>query len=226
MSDESLPPDTRSRLPGLDPAATPLLGIGLGLTGLVLGIRPRLAAIPLALTAAAALLLRDPDRNTQPVIGALFAPADGIVTSIEDTYEHRFLHTDATRVTITCSVIDVAVQRSPVSGRIRYLAELTAEQPLGWASREADIDHGAALLIGINTGWAPVLLAIRTNSLIRQLACRIEPGDIVEAGERLTTARFGAQVDLLIPCDLASGLPQIGEHVQAGITRMAQVVVR
>ncbi len=226
MSDESLPPDTRIRLPGLDPAATPVLGIGLGITGLVLGLRPRFAAIPLAITAVAALLLRDPERQTQPVAGALFAAADGIITAIEDTYEHRFLHTDATRVTITSSLIDVAVQRSPASGRIRYLAEISAEQSLGWASQEQQIDHGTALLIGIHTGWAPLLLVIRTNPLIRQLSYRVELGDLVDAGERLTTARFGAQVDLLIPCDIAHGLPQIGEHVQAGITRMAQVVAR
>jgi phosphatidylserine decarboxylase len=225
MHDETLPPYKRIRLPGLDPAATPVVGVGLGLTGLVLGLRPRLAAVPLALTALAALLLRDPDRKTQATTGALYAPADGAVVAVEDTYEHRFLHTDATRITIACSVIDVAVQRSPASGRVAYLSEVAADHSLGWASRFPQIDHGVALLIGLDTGAVPMLIAIRTNPLIRQLPCHVGVGDVIEAGARLSTARLGAYVDLLLPCDLASGIPQIGEHVQAGVSRMAQVGV-
>ena len=59
-----------------------MVGVGLGLTGLLLGLRPRLAAWPLALTAVAALLYRDPDRVTPDTPGAIFAPAGIYARSI------------------------------------------------------------------------------------------------------------------------------------------------
>ena len=61
---QTVTPPQKAGLPGLDAAATPLIGIGLGLTGIVLGVRPRLAAYPLVLTVLAALLYRDPKRRT------------------------------------------------------------------------------------------------------------------------------------------------------------------
>lgn len=60
------------RIPGLDAEATPFLSVGLGLTGLALGLRPRLAPVPLALTALTALLYRDPERHTPDDTSVIF----------------------------------------------------------------------------------------------------------------------------------------------------------
>lgn len=119
MPEETVVTPQTPRLPGLDAAATPLIGLGLGLTGIALGLKPRLAAYPLALTAVAALLFRDPNRRTPADEAAVFAPADGIVVAVEEFYEHRFLHTDAIRVAINVGPFDVPVQRSPTSGVVR-----------------------------------------------------------------------------------------------------------
>ncbi len=54
-----------------------MIGLGLGPTGLMLGLRPRLAPVSLALTAAAALLYRDPDRTTPTETASLFASPMG-----------------------------------------------------------------------------------------------------------------------------------------------------
>lgn len=224
-SDTHINAAARVRLPGLDPAATPVVGFGLGLTGLILGLRPRMVAWPLLLTAAAALMLRDPERHTPDAPDLLYAPADGVVKSHEETYEHLFLHTDAIRLTIAVSPFDVSVQRSPMAGRVAFLQELTASQRIGWAQR-GDEDRGACLLIGIDTGIAPILLAISTAAMVWPPQARIAIGDQVAAGARIAVARFGARVDLLLPRDLIAGLPGIGEHVQAGLTQIGTVVLR
>ena len=92
MSEQTLPKERTSHIPGLDPDATPLLSLGLGLTGLTLGLRPRFAALPLALTALAAALYRDPERATPNEPGTIFAPADGVVLRVDEVYDHRFVH--------------------------------------------------------------------------------------------------------------------------------------
>src|SRR6185436_1409880 len=88
MPEQTISTPRKVRLPGLDAEATPLIGLGLGLTGLILGLRPRLAPVSLALTAAAALLYRDPERTTPDEAESLFAPADGVIASVEELYEH------------------------------------------------------------------------------------------------------------------------------------------
>jgi phosphatidylserine decarboxylase len=225
MAPESDSHQSRVHVPGFDPAATPLVGFGLGVTGLILGLRPRLVVWPLLLTAAAALMLRDPERQTPATSDVLYAPADGVVKAHEETYEHLFLHTDAVRLTIAVSPLDVPVQRSPIAGRVSFLQEVTASQRIGWAQR-GDEERGACLLIGIDTGWAPVLLAISTAALVWAPQARVSIGDQIVAGARVAVARFGARVDLLVPRDLVAGLPPVGDHVQAGLSQIGMLVLR
>jgi len=132
MPEPTIPSARTPKLPGLDSKVTPMLGVGLGLTGLLLGLRPRLAAWPLALTAVAAMLYRDPERVTPDAPEAIFAPADGVVIGVEDVYEHRFLHTDAVRVAIAASPFDVPVHRSPAAGRVGYIEHVHGEYGPIW----------------------------------------------------------------------------------------------
>jgi phosphatidylserine decarboxylase len=222
MPQRSASTPRKTSLPGFDSEATPVLGVGLGLTGLLLGLRPRLAAWPLALTAVAALLYRDPKRATPAEPRTLFAPADGTIIGVEDLYEHRFLHTDAVRIAIAASPFDVPIHRSPAAGTIAYLDHLPGEYRPVWDARAAD--ENERQYVGITTAWGPLLLVLIGGPLARRLSCRVSVGQHVEAGTRLCTARFGARVDLLIPRDIAEGLPRAGERLQAGTTRIGRVV--
>jgi phosphatidylserine decarboxylase len=222
MSEQTISTPRKVRFPGLDAEATPLIGLGLGLTGLILGLRPRLAPVSLALTAAAALLYRDPERTTPDEAESLFAPADGVIASVEELYEHRFLHTDAVRIAIAVSPFDVSVQRSPATGIVAYLEHVSGEYRSAWDIRAAE--HSERQYIGIKTSWGPLLIAIAAGPLARRLDCRINLGDRVLAGARLSKVRFGSSVDLLLPRDAAEGLPEAGERLRAGSTRIGHVV--
>src|SRR5689334_16276179 len=222
MPQQTVSTSRKPKLPGLDSEATPVLGVGLGLTGLLLGLRPRLAAWPLALTAAAALFYRDPERATPVQLDAVYAPADGSVLGIEELYEHRYLHTDAVRVAIAASPFDVPVHRSPAAGTVAYLAHVPGEYRPIWDMRAAD--YNERQYIGIRTEWGPLLLQIIGGPLARRVASRVSPGEMVEAGARLGTVRFGARVDLLAPYDVVDQLPAIGSHVKAGVTRIGRIV--
>jgi phosphatidylserine decarboxylase len=213
---------TKARLPGLDSRATPVIGVGLGLTGLLLGLRPRLAAWPLALTAAAALLYRDPNRATPDEPEALFAPADGLVLGLEELYEHRFLHTDALRLSIAASPFDVPVHRSPAAGTVAYLEHVAGEYRPLLDPRAAE--QNERQYVGIQTEWGPLLLALIGGPLARRVGCRIGKGARVDAGTRLGTVRFGARVDLLVPRDVVVDLPAVGSRLHAGVTRVGRVV--
>lgn len=220
MSEHTTSPRHKTRLPGLDAEATPVIGLGLGLTGLALGLRPRLAAWPLALTALTALLYRDPKRVTPNDPRAVFAPADGMVVGVDELYEHRFLHTDAIRIAIAATPFDVPVQRSPVSGVVAYVEQVAGEYRPTGDMAAGDINE--RVYIGIKAAWGPVLVVLIASPLARKIATRAQGGDVVQAGERLSTIRFGARVDLLLPYDEIDDLPAIGEHLRAGVSRIFQ----
>jgi phosphatidylserine decarboxylase len=221
MPEQTIPSTRKTRFPGLDAEATPVISLGLGLTGLMLGLRPRLAPVSLALTAAAALLYRDPDRDTPAESRSLFAPADGTVIGVEELYEHRFLHTDAVRIAIAVSPFDVPVHRSPTAGVVAYIEHIPGAYRSAWDVRAAE--HNERQYIGIKTAWGPLLLAIIAGPLARRIASQVNLGNYVRAGARLSKARFGSRVDLLLPRDAAEDLPEIGDRLHAGATRIGHV---
>ncbi len=222
MTEQTVSKERNSPIPGLDPAATPLLGLGLGLTGLALGLRPRLAPLPLALTAIAAAFYRDPDRVTPGEPGRLFAHADGVVLGVEDVYEHRFVHSDCLRLVVSMTPFDVPVCRSPIAGTVRFVEQVSGEyRPAG--DREAG-DRNERVYIGLDTEWGPMLVALVAGPLGRRIACRVRAGDRLEAGARLGTVRFGARADLYVQRDTVQLLATPGEHLVAGVTRIGDVV--
>ncbi|MBK9941720.1 MAG: phosphatidylserine decarboxylase [Kouleothrix sp.] len=221
MPQHTIPTTRKAKLPGFDSGATPVLGVGLGLTGLLLGLKPRLAAWPLALTAVAALLYRDPERITPAEPDVVFAPADGTVIGVEELYEHRFLHTDAVRIAIAAAPFDVPVHRSPVAGMVAYLDHMPGEYRPIWDLRAAE--HNERTYIGIKTAWGPIMLQIVGGPLARRVTTHVALGQPVQAGERLGTVRFGARVDLLLPYEIVDHLPPIGSRVHAGTTRIGRV---
>ncbi|KAB8140467.1 phosphatidylserine decarboxylase [Chloroflexia bacterium SDU3-3] len=218
MAEETAVTPPKTSLPGIDAAATPLIGLGLGLTGIALGLRPKLAAYPLALTALAAILFRDPRRRTPVEDAALFAPADGLVVAIDELYEHRFLHTDALRLRIRIAPLDVPVVRSPAAGTLRYVEHTPGEPHALWERSEPA--QAEQLQLGIEAEWGPLLLMLQAGPLTPEIAHQLELGARLGAGARLATMRFGANVDLLLPADVIHDLPILGARLRAGVTRM------
>lgn len=209
-------------IPGFDAEVLPLLGVGLGLTGVALGLRPRLAPIPLALTALVAMLYRDPERTTPNDPGLLFAPADGTILSIDEMYEHRFLHTDAVRIATVLSPLDVPVHRSPSAGVVQYLEYVENEQST--VKRDDAAERNTRAYIGIEAPWGPLLITQIAGPLSPRISRRVEQGTTLEPGERLGTVRFGARVDLSIQRDSLELLIGVGQKIFAGLTPIARVI--
>lgn len=222
MTEQTVSNDRSSPIPGLDPEATPLLGLGLGLTGLALGLRPRLAAVPLALTAITAALYRDPARSTPVEPGTLFAHADGAVARVEELYEHRFIHSDCLRIAVAIAPLDVPFCRCPAAGTVSLVERVSGEyRPAGDA--EAG-ERNERVYVGVDTDWGPLLLALIAGPLARRISCRVKVGDRIEAGTRIGSARFGARADLFVQRDAVRLDVATGQRLVAGVSRMGRVV--
>ena len=168
--------------------------------GLLLGAG-WLAWLGLLFTAFCFYFFRDPERVPPGRIGAVVAPADGVVVSVAASPPPPELGLGSTprwRVGIFLSVLDVHVNRAPVDGtvtRIAYRHGRFFNASLDKASEENERNA-----IAIRLGDGRELAVVQIAGLIaRRIVCNIREGDAVRTGARFGIIRFGSRTDLYLP---------------------------
>jgi phosphatidylserine decarboxylase len=171
-----------------------LVPAGIALFLAALGRRP--GAAPLALASlAAAGFFRDPDRYPPAIEGAVLAPADGRVTSIERILD-PFVG-DAVQLSIFLSPLDVHVNRSPISGVV--VGKQYVPGQFRPAYRRESGYANERCVLHIQGADARVTVAQVAGVLARRIVCWVAPGDKLQVGERFGMIRFGSRTSLCVP---------------------------
>ena len=176
---------------------------------------------------------RDPERVVPQDEKLILAPADGLVTLIEeveppielqvdDGSESRGLgHEKLTRVSIFMSVFDVHINRAPIGGTIRrviYIPGKFMNADLDKASEENERQH---ILIersdGLKLGFTQI-----AGLVARRIVPFVKPGDMVAVGQRVGLIRFGSRVDVYLPKGTDPKV-LMGQKVIAGETVLAEI---
>ena len=191
-------------------------------------------AWPLALLTLGVLaFFRDPRRITPQGDKFIVAPADGLVTLIQEVAPPRELSLDdgsgspllgsepVTRISIFMSVFDVHINRAPVGGTVRrvvYIPGKFLNADLDKASEENERQH---VLIDRGDGVAIGFTQI-AGLVARRIVPFVKPGDILAAGQRVGLIRFGSRVDVYLP---AGTQPKVlmGQKTVAGETVLAEI---
>jgi phosphatidylserine decarboxylase len=179
-----------------------------------------LAALFIVLGSFFVFFFRDPERRADPaaIDKAVLSPADGrvLVAGLADT--------DAgppgnwQQVSIFLSLMDVHVNRVPVSGRItrvaftrgRFLPAYRPDAATANERSEVWIDHRGQMIV------ARQIVGI----LARRVVCRVAPGTEVRAGDRLGVMKFGSRMDVFVPPDATLSV-RVGQMVRGGETIIA-----
>jgi phosphatidylserine decarboxylase len=187
------------------------------------------------LTICIAAFFRDPKRTTPRDERFIVAPADGLVTLIQQVPPPRELTFDdgsgapvltsepVTRVSIFMSVFDVHINRAPIGGTVRkviYIPGKFLNADLDKASEDNERQH---LLIERGDGLAICFTQI-AGLVARRIVPFVKPGDIVAAGQRVGLIRFGSRVDVYLPKGTAPRV-LMGQRIVAGETVLAQIGV-
>ena len=184
------------------------IAAGLALTG------RRALAVPFAAASLASLgFFRDPERETPAGPGAVLAPADGRVISV-DELDDPFVG-PAVRVAIFLSPLDVHVNRSPIAGLVvgvtysrgRFVA---AYQPEAGRVNERCVVH-------LQGETARVTVVQIAGAVARRIVCRVGAGDKLAAGERFGMIRFGSRTDCCMPRGSQVSV-RAGDRVTGGVT--------
>jgi phosphatidylserine decarboxylase len=183
-----------------------------------------LAWLGLIFTLFCLYFFRDPERVPPTRENVFLAPADGLVVSIEPAVppaELGLAPVPLMRVAIFLSVLDVHVNRVPMSGtvtRIAYRPGTFVNAAMDKASEENERN---ALAIRLPGGQDIAVVQI-AGLIARRILCEVVEGERLTAGQRFGIIRFGSRTDLYLP---AGTLPlvAVGQRMIGGETVIAEL---
>ena len=222
----------RSTVPPMHPGGRPIV---LGALAGTLGLRALLRKIGwrgagrvvgstgLALTAGSALFFRAPHRVTPTDPRLVVAPADGLVSLIEQATPPPELGLDdtrRTRVSIFLSVFDVHVQRIPAGGTISAVAYRPGKFLSADLDKASEVNERNSLVIDSVAG--PLVVTQIAGLIARRIVCQVGPGDEVRAGHTYGLIRFGSRVDTYLPAGSTVNV-LLGQRTVGGETVLASL---
>jgi len=227
--------DAEWRWPAIHPEGRQfgLIGVGIALIVLLLLDWEIIGWPLLALAGGVFAFFRDPERVVPQGDDMIVAPADGMVTLIEQVPPPIELQgpdsnggpglgsAPVTRISIFMSVFDVHINRAPVGGtvkRIVYIPGKFMNADLDKASEENERQH---VLIERADG-RPIGCTQIAGLVARRIVPFIKQGDIVAAGQRIGLIRFGSRVDVYLPQGTDAKV-LLGQRTIAGETVLAEI---
>jgi phosphatidylserine decarboxylase len=180
---------------------------------------PVLIGCNLAVIGCAYMLFffRDPERLTPDDPSMVFAGADGKIMAIKHLVEDKHLHTNAVRISVFLSLMDVHVNRAPIQGTVTFAKYFPGERYFTFEEKSSDFNQHSEIVI--ENDRTRILVNQIVGPVARRVVFWVEPGQRLQAGERLGIMKFGSRLDVYIPADDVNEiLVEPGQAVTAGET--------
>ena len=181
----------------------------------------RTAAIVVAVLSLLVLLFfRDPRRHYEGPEGVVLAPADGLVTAVEEVSDAEIGPGPYRRVVTFLSVFDVHVQRAPVAGEVVFSALLRGQKLAAYRADVGDKNERDTNVFQRPNGDR---IGVRqlAGLIARRVVSYLGKGDRTQRGELMGVIKFGSRVDLYVPASYEV-LVRKGDRVRVGETPMAR----
>lgn len=191
-------------------------------------VASRLEAVVGALIALWALFtaftfyfFRDPKPSPPNLPNAIVSPAQGKVDLIDETTETEFMGGRCRRISVFLSVIDVHVQRAPITGQLVF-SKHTDGQFLT-ATRSDCGDFNENVLLGFTSSELPgrkVAVRLIAGLIARRIIVWTQTGETVTRGGHLSLIQFGSRAHIYLPLDAQISV-KLGDKVKVGETLLA-----
>jgi len=191
----------------------------------ILWLPSLIIGVPLVL--AVYLFFRDPPRVVPLDDHLIVSPADGTVCRIDQVALPEELDAgDAMvwRVCVFMSVLNVHVNRVPVSGNIEKMVYIAGK--FFNASLDKASEHNERQLYLLRTDGGKLIACVQIAGLIaRRIVSFVKQEDKLICGQRFGLIRFGSRVDVYLPEGIVP-VVRAGQTMIAGetvIARLAEV---
>jgi phosphatidylserine decarboxylase len=150
----------------------------------------------------------------------IYAPADGKIVVIEETYEHEYFNDKRLQVSIFMSPTNVHVNRNPVSGTVNYFRYHPGKYLVAWHPKSSTENERTTLVI--DNGEDEVLLRQIAGAMAKRIVNYVQEGDTVMQGHDFGFIKFGSRVDLFLPLDAKVEI-EMGQKVKGNKTIIARL---
>lgn len=168
---------------------------------------------------------RNPKRYTSENEGLIVSPADGTVCKIEEGVsapsELSLGRKKFTKVSIFLSVMNVHVQRVPISGKITKV-HYREGKFLNASLDKASVDNERQCCVVETKDKKEVVFVQIAGLIARRIVCNLEEGQEVKTGEEYGIIRFGSRLDLYLPAGVKPEV-LIGQTMVGGETIIAKM---
>jgi phosphatidylserine decarboxylase len=182
--------------------------------------RPYLGLTALVLGLLVLLFFRDPSRHFAGPGETLLAPADGLVTRVDEVTDPEIGPGTFHRVVTFLSVFDVHVQKYPTAGEV-VRSTLRIGRKVAAFRQDADEVNEQHLTVVRRPNGDLVGIRQIAGLLARRVVCYAKAGQAVDRAEALGLIKFGSRVDLLVPPGYEI-LVKKGARLKNGETPVAQ----
>ena len=188
--------------------------------GLILRLRHRNRGawlfFALALISAGYMLyfFRDPERVAPADPAAILSGADGVIMGVKSVYEPTHLKTNAVRISIFLSLMDVHVNRAPMSGCVSALGEVAGKRYFTFDEKSSEFNHHTTILI--TNEVSACLVHQIAGPVARRVIYWLNIGQNLNAGDRIGMMKFGSRLDIYLPEEDVTVTARVGDRVRAG----------
>ncbi len=167
---------------------------------------------------------RDPERTPPRRPGAVVSAADGRVVSIMEAVPPPELGLGPEprwRVATFLSVLNVHVNRNPVSGVVTRIAYRHGAFVNASLDKASDQNERNAIALRLEDGRDMAVVQI-AGLIARRILCGLKEGDAVIGGARFGIIRFGSRTDVYLPPGVLP-LVEVGQTMVGGETVVAML---
>jgi phosphatidylserine decarboxylase len=161
-----------------------------------------------------AFFFRNPKRKIPDTKNTILSPADGRIIDIVQCTEDRFLKAAALKVSIFMSILDVHLNRAPVSGKVIDRSYHPGRFLVASREKSSLLNEQNAVILETEDRLKILLVQI-AGFVARRIVCYAKAGETLRKGEIFGLIRFGSRVDLYLPTTVKP-VVWIGQHVKGG----------
>ncbi len=204
----------------IDSAALPFVALAAAPAAVASVVAPTSVAVALlVLPVVVAFFFRDPARRSPPDPHLVLSPADGRVMHAGSARAGEAPPGEWLQVTIFLSVLDVHINRTPVTGRVTRVEHVPGSFRAAFRPDAHENEHSE---IWIEHGAETIVVRQVVGLLARRVVCRLGAGDHVDIGQRIGLMKFGSRMDVFLPLTAALTVAK-GDRVVGGVTVIARL---
>jgi phosphatidylserine decarboxylase len=155
--------------------------------------------LSLVIILAFASFFRIPYRNFFESDNHIVAPADGRVVVIEEVEEPEYFKDKRIQVSIFMSPANVHVNRSPISGVVKYQKYHPGKYLVAWHPKSSEKNERNTIVLEHDESDVEILVRQIAGKLARKIRWYLNEGDEVQQNAELGFIKFGSRVDLFLP---------------------------